>query len=356
MNRYFIRDVVINIALYVPVGMSAYFVFRRSHNIWPGLLLPVLFGAVVSMSVELLQLFIPERHCSSLDVVTNVIGSVLGVIAALLFQELSDDTEIPRGPLFARIPDGIALALLFCAAAYQMSPFFPIMGRTVLRGKLAMFFHLPLFAPVSLLSAAALWFVCGLLLQAANLEPARRWLGIALIVIPCQIAIISRQPAPSDLAGAITGFLLFATLAPAIVRIPQATSKVAGLFLLLLVIRGLSPFHFSREAHYFTWIPFGGFLKMDWQQGMIVILEKLFYYGTAIWLLRAAGSRLAVATGILVGVLGMIEVAQIWIPGRTAELSDPIIAILLGIGMSVSRSRLLLPDSPRTLALEGKHS
>jgi glycopeptide antibiotics resistance protein len=117
--------VVINIGLYVPVGMAAYFVFRRSHNIWPGLLLPVLFGAVVSISVELLQLFIPERHCSSVDVVTNVIGSILGVIAALLFQELSDDTDIPHGAIFARIPDGIALALLFCAAAYQTSPFFP---------------------------------------------------------------------------------------------------------------------------------------------------------------------------------------------------------------------------------------
>jgi VanZ family protein len=356
LNRYFVRDIVVNIALYIPVGMSAYFVFRRKTNIWAGLVLPIMFAAVVSTSVEILQLFIPERHCSAVDVVTNVIGSIFGVIAALLFQELSEDSDAPRGNLFARVPDGVALALLFCAAAYQTSPFFPIMGRTLLRSKLAIFFHLPFFAFVSFLSASAFWFVCGLLLQAADLEPAQRWLGLSLLVIPCQIAIISRQPAPSDLAGAITGFLLFATLGPAIVRAPQATRTVAGLFLLLLVLRGLSPFHFSPEVHNFTWTPFGGFLNMDWQQGMIVILEKLFYYGTAIWLLRAAGPRLAIATGILASVLGMIEVAQIWIPGRTAELTDPIIAILLGLGISVSRSRLFLPSQPRTIALEGKHS
>jgi VanZ family protein len=353
---YFIRDVVVNIALYIPVGMSAYFVFRRPHNIWFGLLLPVLFGGMLSTSVELLQLFIPERHCSAVDVITNIIGSILGVIAALLFQELSDDSGAPREPLFARIPDETALALLFCSAAYQMAPFFPIMGRTLLSHKLSIFFRLPLIAIVPFLSAAFFWFVCGVLLQAANLEPARLWLGISLLVIPCQIGIISRQPAPAELLGAATGFLLFATLAAAIVRAPQATRIVSASFLLLLIVRGLAPFHFVPQPHYFTWTPFGGFLNMDWQQGMIVILEKLFYYGAAIWLLRAAGLRLAFATAIVAAVLMAIEIAQIWIPGRTAELTDPILAILIGIGMSASRSRLFLPSPPRSIALEGKHS
>jgi VanZ family protein len=361
LNRYFVRDVIVNIALYVPVGMSAYFVFRSRRSVLPGLIAPVLFGGVLSSSIEMLQLFVPLRICSAMDVVTNVIGSTLGVIAALLFQELAGE-EASRakragllgslGSLFVRTVDRSALALLFCAAAYLVAPFFPIMGHTLLEEKLTVFFHSPIFSPVPFLSAAGFWFVSGLLLQAANLEPARLWLGVGLLAIPCQLTIMSRQPAPSDLLGAGAGFLLFATIG----RVPRIIPVMSGVFLVLLIMRGLAPFHFQPEPNTFTWTPFGGFLNMDWQSGLIVILEKMFYYGAAIWLLRAAGVPLAMGTSIVAAILAFVEVAQIWLPGRTSETTDPLIAILIGLGMKAARAPVQMPHAADRVALRNANS
>jgi hypothetical protein len=104
------------------------------------------------------------------------------------------------------------------------------------------------------------------------------------------------------------------------------------------VIRGLAPFHLG-EAHRFLWIPFQGFLDMNWQTGIETLLEKMFYYGAAVWLLRASGLRLQVACGIVVVLLGCIEGLQTWLPGRTAEITDPLLGVLMGGGFLALRSR-----------------
>lgn len=41
----------------------------------------------------------------------------------------------------------------------------------------------------------------------------------------------------------------------------------------------------------------------------------MFYYGTAIWLLRAAGVRLVLSVILVAAVLASIEILQIHLPG-----------------------------------------
>jgi VanZ family protein len=44
-----------------------------------------------------------------------------------------------------------------------------------------------------------------------------------------------------------------------------------------------------------------------------------------------AGCSYAVATALVAGVLGVIEFLQIHLPGRTAEITDPLYAVILGV-------------------------
>lgn len=316
--------------------MSAFFVFRSRRTALTGIIFPILFGAVLSCCIEMLQIYVPTRHCSAIDVITNVTGSTLGVLAAILFVELAGDNL--TGTLLARCTDRTALTLLFLAAADLTAPFFPIMGRTALWAKFIFFLHSP-FTVLPAVSYAAFWLACGLLLRAANLEPARLWLTLSLVAIPCQIAVTSRQPTLSDIAGAIAGLLLF-------LAIGKQQRLAAAFFLTVLIVRGLAPFHFQQQAAYFTWIPFGGFLNMDWQTGLSVFIEKLFFYGSAIWLLQISGLSLAASTAATATLLAGIEVAQQWLPGRTAEITDPLIALLIGLAMHVKQKPAAsLPDS-----------
>lgn len=322
-SRFVLRDTAVNVALYMPLGFAAYFVLRESRLPLLALHGPVLFGFLLSTTVEVTQLYTPHRDTSALDVAANTIGSALGIAAALLFERMAG--PLPRAwP--RRSVDRSALMLIFCWIAWAFFPLFPVLGSFLLIRKASMFGALPRFEPMPFLSAAALWYALGLLLRAAGVKRPLKWVGISILAVPAQFFVSGRQPTPSDLLGAIAAWVLFA--------LRSSTKPVmkteAWAFLGVVVLRGFSPFHFVPAASTFTWVPFGGLLNSEWQGGIQVLLEKVFYYASAIWLLRAAGIALWRAAAIVAVLLAVIEAAQTHLPGRTAEIMDPMLALLMG--------------------------
>lgn len=316
------RDIVVNVSLYMPLGFAAHLAFRRVHLPLFHFYAPVLLGLVLSASVEMIQLYTPGRNTSMLDVTTNVLGTILGVAVAALFEEMAGSAGV-RSRL--RVADRSGLILAFCWAAWLFFPFFPVLGTFVPISKASTFITSPIFAPLAVLSEAAIWFAAGLLLEAAGIRKSVEWLGFSILAIPAQLFIATRQPVPSDLIGAIAGFLLFAARP----RGKQVTKIEAWAFLVVVITRGLSPFQFVATAVPFDWIPFGGVLNAQWQPATLVLLGKIFYYATAIWLLRAAGLRLWRSTAIVAACLGSIEALQTHLPGRTPEITDPLLAVLM---------------------------
>lgn len=325
ITRFLFGDVLVNIALYIPFGMAAFAWFRRWRRSLLGWFVPVLLGALLSGMVEMLQLFVPGRHCSTVDLVCNIAGSAVGVLAGWVFEELGAIRfiETRAHVRIVGLVDRAALALLFCGAAWLVFPLFPVGGRTVLRQKIVLFLHASP-APVAFLTAAVCWLVAGRLLAAAGRPAARKWLGFATLLIPAQILIVYRQPVWPELLGAAIGFVLFVLLRS---RVPDLA--LALVFVSMLLLRGLAPFDFTDVPAEFTWVPLNGFLAMDWREGMVVLLEKLFFYGTAVWLFRAAGQRLTIAAATVAGVLAVIEVAQMWLPAHTSEITDPLLALAM---------------------------
>jgi hypothetical protein len=190
-------------------------------------------------------------------------------------------------------------------------------------------------------SALASWYAAGLMLRAVGFGRSRISIGLALAPLAVQLFVIHQEPWIAIVLGAVAGAILASTL-------PQA-APAAALLILMIVIRGLQPFHFARSAQPFTWIPFGGFLAMDWATGVALISQKIFYYGAAIWLLRGAGLRLRTAATVIALVLACLEAVQIFIPAHTAEITDPLLALLLGFGiaaLSPSRGKEIRSRSP----------
>jgi VanZ family protein len=302
--------------------MAAYLTFRRYRNRWLGLAVPVLLGALLSASVEMAQLFAPSRFTSALDLVDNVIGSAVGVLSGMLFERIARPVRI-------RVPDRGALALLFVWVGALLFPLYPVMGLFVYRQKVQLLAHSPWFDFLVTGSAAASWFTAGCLIVAAGVRPVRWWLALSILLIPAQIFITGRQPLAAEWTGAVAGTILFSF--PGLSR---SALPVAGwIFLCVLVARGLAPFHFLPDPQEFIWIPFRGFLGTSWQTGFQFLLEKTFYYGASIWLLRIAVRRLWLAVIVTSMTLAAIEIAQRWLPGRTAEITDPVLALLTGAAL-----------------------
>ena len=353
-NRFIFRDVVVNVALYVPAGLTGHLAFRRFGKMWLSLTAPVLICAVWSATIEMVQLFVPTRDTSALDLSTNVIGSMIGVVLGIVLEDVFvlrrarvTAAQSRRQP---KAPDRSAAALLFCWMIWLGFPLFPVLGRTVLLYKAGLFLHAPLAQPAPFLSAMLAWVAAGNLLQAAALRPARRWLAISVVFIPAQVFIVDRQPVAAAFAGAVAGTLCFAFLWPLRKTHRGAWWKAtAWAFLAVIAFRGLAPFHFSHAAVPFSWIPFSGFLNMNWQSGIQLIAEKFFWYGTAIWLMRRSGMRNVPATALVAAVLLGIEIAQTRLPGHVAEITDPLWAIFTSAAM------VAIARNPKAQPLIEKH-
>jgi VanZ family protein len=339
--RYSLRDIVVNVLLYMPLGFAAHLAFRKSAWTGLGIYGPVLLGLLLSTSMELLQLLEPARNTSMVDLLTNVIGSGLGVFLGLLFEAVPHT----RG-LELEVADRAALMLTFCWIAWLFFPLFPALTTHSLAFKVRAFTESSPFDVRGVISATASWYAAGLLLSAAGMPFSRRAARAAfaatLLAIPAQFLIVDKQPTESLLAGAIFGVVLFLVLHRAHSRkgvVRGYNSRLgarplaieAWAFLTVIVLRGLAPFHFSHDATPFGWTPLGATLDSEWQTGGAILLEKILYYGTGIWLLHSAGIGRARATMTVVVVLSAIEFVQIHLPGRTPESTDPLLALLLGV-------------------------
>ena len=319
VNRFMMRDIVVNVALYVPLGMAAFLVLRRVTA-------TLLLGLCLSVAMEIAQAFDPARRTSGLDVLTNVLGTAAGVGAGILFRRIAGRKLRHHLRYRFKVVDQGALILLFLAAGYLMFPFFPLTGLYLPHQKLGVFLHAPLLAPEPFLTAAAVWLAAGKMLRAAGFHRARVWLACSILLIPLQFFLVDRQPMPAQIPGAVCGVLLFIGL--------RGAWWPAGILFVDLIVRGLAPFQFSPEGSAFSFIPFGGFLGAEWQSATYTLIEKTFFYGSAIWLLKRARLRYRTATALVAGILLAIEILQIHLPGRTPEISDPLLALLAGFGLA----------------------
>jgi hypothetical protein len=198
------------------------------------------------------------------------------------------------------------------------------------RRKFGLLLHANWFDPLPLVTEAAGFFAAAWLITRAGIRLPRPWLFAMLLIIPAQIFIAGRQPKPAEMIGAAAGLALFAALE----RPSGPVRTEAWVFLLVLILSGLAPFKFSSEAKGFDWIPFDTTLTGEWQSAAVTLTKKIFYYGAAVWLLKASGMRLWRSVSIVAAVLAVIEVIQTRLPGRFAEITDPLLAIMIGFVLS----------------------
>ncbi len=326
-----IKDILVNLALYTPLGMFGFLSLSPRRPTVVRLGVPIAIGFALSCSMEMLQLFVPGRFTSALDVTTNTTGSAIGVACGVWFE--SHLRRIQTGLQSIHYQKSSSLLLLICLAAYRLFPFFPDYRVLRMQHKLMAVATISEFSLTLFLATLVEWLAVARLVETAvdPLWAPRVYLAV-LLLVPAKVLVVGNTTNCSELGGAALAYFVWRY---GLAQSPRRSQILAALFTALIVLRGLAPYHFTSVAAPFSWTPFRALFETEWVSGTSIILGKLFAYGTFVWLLLDSGCRRWYAAMGAAATLGAIEAAQMYLPGRVAEITDPLMALLLAWIFSV---------------------
>jgi len=317
LNR---RNVVANILLFLPWGLVAGLAAPQAARPRAFLIVSLSLALMLAMALQVAQLWLPGRNAASDDAMINGVGLAVGLALAWIFNRWA----LPGQPLMRNLcPVPLGLALLWIA--YRWFPLVPALElQNVLDGLK------PLITqdidPSRVIVSAAGWLACLMLLHRA--VPATRPLALlallALVVTALQPWMVGGVISPANALGVVLALALLPLL-----HLRSGPALAATGLLLALFQAGLQPGSWSSTPGSFHWLPFTGFLQGSMGQNLQSLLFKCYMYGAAVYLLRLAGTGWRVAGGLTAGCLLVVEVLQVWLPSRTAEITDPVLALLL---------------------------
>lgn len=317
-------DAIANILLYLPWGFFATRSFNPNTPSVLRLLVATVLGAMLSVAMELSQFYIAERYSDMYDVYTNTLGSFLGALGGLA---LGSDR---RGNLVRTLDFQLFPALLLAAfMLVHLYPFVPVIDLHKYVAAMR-----PLLAPDTLTKSALFllgvtWLViCSLVETLFGRRSAlAMFLAVAAIVFGGEIVIVdARLSLPNVVSAALAALLWFAAMR----YMPGRIAVLAIAFSAVVMLERLSPFRLNPVGHGFEWVPFLDLLRAPIETGFLVMIDKFFLYGGLIWLLMKAGLRLWRATVAVALLLLFCSLVEMYLPGRSAGITDALLALLIG--------------------------
>jgi VanZ family protein len=321
-------DLVANLLLYMPFGLCLVLAWPAHWRRLTALVATVIVGTLLSLAVELLQAYAPLRVTSLTDVIINAIGTLAGGVIAIVYLELGTTLRIP-GVVSGR-PDPVPLGVLLLWLAFRLAPFVPTIDWQKYKDAIKPLLT-PELAVLDTFRYLVGWLVVGYTVrQLWRREYALLALFvIVIIVLAGRVMIVGKVLVPSE----ILALLVCMPLAALFVSIPdrQRATLLIVLLAATIVLEGLKPFQVVAEPQAFSWVPFKNSLTDSLEVNYSVLLEKCFWYFSLVWLLTRRGLGVAAAAFATAALLAGIEVVQLWLPGRSAEITDPLLALIAGL-------------------------
>ncbi len=320
-------DIAANVLLYLPLGACLAWLFAAQFGSLFAVITATLAAAALSSAIEFAQLYETRRVATLADLACNTAGAFAGAWVALAVAATQRRLSVSPYAGFLRHP--VAAALLLSWIGYRLAPFTPVFDP----GKWASAFA-PLagggwLLPGEILPHLLAWLV--LLMVSGRLAPGRATVIALLamaVVLSGRILLAGMTLEPAEIVG--LGFALALSYPLARLPVAHATSALAALLIALIAIQGLAPFDFQLAQDRFALLPFGESLTQYRATNLPDMFLRCFANGALVWLLAQSGLSILAATGVGAGLVFSIELLQTWLPGQTAEITDPLLAIAAG--------------------------
>lgn len=325
-----IGDLVGNVILFMPLGAAA-----AAGGRWrrpASLTLHVVLGTAYALLLQVMQLFLPERDAALVDVAWNAVGLVAGA----MFAPILDRTQ-GRASGDSRAAT-VPLALLALWVVAELAPLVPALDWQGVKDALKPLFRADRIEWSRALLGAMRILAAGLLLQAVVAGARGRFVLLALVAatILAKPLIVGQRVDVETLLAATIG----ATAVLLLARSRSATRDawlVAAMLTVTYVVDGLRPFRIAGAPAEPGWIPFAAVLGNLSVPNIVATAQSLYSFAAVLWLVRRAHGALLPATVALMLVVAVVEAAQVWIVGRSPDVTEVVIALLAGVLIGTTR-------------------
>lgn len=327
-------DRISNVLLYLPLGFCLFLWLNSRLNRRSAAGVALLLGSLLSLVIEIAQVYVSIRVPSFTDLTLNALGTLMGAAMGFTWRVLSGLMHLPRRPE-KRDPDPGAALLIGLWLAWRWAPFTPQLDLAKLKSALR-----PLFSPEFEALAVFMYLTYWLVLSEAvsSLVSRQRSLEMLLLLIAGVLVgrlIVANQAfVPSEL-------LALLLLLPMVVLTYRMTAAPRRWLLLIAVVVAvcidrLAPFDFASAPSRLDLWPFLGWFDagivaalraIDW----VELFGLLFVLGALLWIIKENGASANLAMTLVTAAALLFEILQLWLPGHHASVTEPALALALGL-------------------------
>jgi len=324
-------DILGNIVLFIPFGYLAVESLGSSRLNKPRYIKILIFGLLLALILQVIQVYLPSRSPAIADVYWNGAGIILGFILVNFIREHFPKLSITEG---ANIP--VILSLIWLL--YLFFPFIPTLDFQEIKNGLK-----PLILDRDFHGDDFLIGLTGWLLFAHFSTGLFRedWLSrlrlplFALLSLPLRLIILQNAIDLSDVLAVIFAIMIWFLC---LRNNPNREKILAYSLALVIAVYGLGTMDFSPYGWHFSWIPFSGFLEGSLFSNTRSLFFKLFLFGGMTWLAKSVWPRRRLVSFWIFCYILMVEVIQIFMTSRSAEITDPLLILLLASIIHVKKN------------------
>jgi VanZ family protein len=339
--RTSIGDALGNLALFVPFGIAGGLAFSSQAMVKRSAMV-LAMGFFLALGVQLAQVYFPPRTPAIVDVAWNLLGASAGLATMSGVRHYAM-------PLAGSWSAGhkAAAGIVALWLATELAPFVPSLDMQLLKNTARALLQLRL-SPVQIL-----WHASGVLVAARALRilvPGNRvhraLLVLIALVLAGKIIVAGREPNVSTIAGFVLGYAVAYFVRN---QLHRADPLVLAALLAAYTLRAMQPFQLQMHPARFSWIPFAGMLQGSMSVNFQVLIESTFLFTAVLGLIRMKGMRVGPSTVVLALWVAALEFAQRYIPGRSPDITEPLLVLVIGLLLKhVGEKR----DRPQTAAMQ----
>ncbi|BCG64423.1 MAG: hypothetical protein methR_P2198 [Methyloprofundus sp.] len=334
-NAPSISDILGNIALFLPLGIII--ALQNKQNHFKNLFL-FFAGIAFATILQVLQLYTPSRDPNLLDVIWNIAGIVAGVFIGSIFSRLGNHTHSNQ------VDFNIELLLIGSWITFQLIPFVPTLDIGLIWENIKQLRPPFQFSILIFLTHFSGWLVVGFLLKKAI--PNKQGHLLSLVVLITFLAKFFILDATINISSYLAGFSAIIVSYLILSRPPFNATPLIILLVLSIISKGIFPLEFNTYTKSFNWVPFYGFLTGSMLINAQNLLEKIFIYGSLLWLIPQH-IRYVFALALVI-LTTSIEFFQMFLIDHTAEITDPILILMIVFSMKFLPSTQAKHNTPNT--------